>query len=74
MVSYKIIWKKSAYKELRNIHKEYILKIINAVEKHAKNPFPPRVKNYPVLKRHIVLKLQIIELFMNWNKKDKSFK
>ena len=44
MASYKIIWKKSAYKELRNIHKEYIPKIIDAVEKLAQNPFPPRVK------------------------------
>jgi len=44
MESYKIKWKKSAYKELRNIHKEYIPKIIDSVEKLSLNPFPSGVK------------------------------
>ena len=44
MESYKIKWKKSAYKELRNIHKEYIPNIIDSVEKLSLNPFPAGVK------------------------------
>jgi len=44
MASYKINWKKSAYKELRNIHEEYIPKIIDSVEKLSQNPFPSGVK------------------------------
>lgn len=44
MESYKIKWKKSAYKELRNIHKKKIPGIITAVENLSVNPFPPGVK------------------------------
>jgi mRNA interferase RelE/StbE len=44
MESYKIKWKKSAYKELRNIRREYIPKIIHSVEKLRLNPFPSGVK------------------------------
>jgi len=44
MASYKIIWKKSVKKELRNIHKDYIPQIFASVEKLTKNPFPPGVK------------------------------
>ena len=44
MESYKIKWKKSAYKELRNIHEKYIPKIIDTVEKLSVNPFSSDVK------------------------------
>ena len=44
MESYKIKWKKSAYRELRNIHNKYIPKIIDSVEKLSENPFPAGAK------------------------------
>ena len=40
MGSYKITWKTSAQKELRNLKKATILKILNAIEELAGNPFP----------------------------------
>ena len=40
MGSYKIEWKRSAEKELRAIDKQYIPKIIEAVESLAIDPFP----------------------------------
>ena len=44
MTSYRIFWKKSAIKELRDIDKQIIPKIITAVESLLNNPFPPGVK------------------------------
>jgi len=44
MDSYKISWKKSAQKELYKIRKEYIPKIIEAVEELSSNPLPTEVK------------------------------
>lgn len=44
MASYKIKWKKSAYKELRNINDKYIPKIIVSIEKLSTNPFPSGAK------------------------------
>lgn len=41
---YKIKWKKSAIKELRNIHKEYIPKIVKAIECLSIDPYPHGVK------------------------------
>jgi mRNA interferase RelE/StbE len=40
---YKIVWKNSARKELRDIGKEIIPKIVEAVESLASTPFPPGV-------------------------------
>lgn len=40
MVSYKIEWKKSAVKELHNIPKKYIPKILSKVESLSSNPYP----------------------------------
>ncbi len=37
---YEVRWKHSAEKDLRKIHPQQIPRIINAVEKLAKNPFP----------------------------------
>ena len=44
MKFYKIEWKKSAYKELKNIHQQDIRKIIASVEKLSSNPYPPGAK------------------------------
>ncbi|MCL5031563.1 MAG: type II toxin-antitoxin system RelE/ParE family toxin [Bacteroidetes bacterium] len=44
MAYYKILWKKSAAKELKNIDKQIIPKIISTVESLSKNPFPLGVK------------------------------
>ena len=38
MESYKILWKQSAERDLRNIDKQYIPRIIGAVESLADNP------------------------------------
>ena len=37
MESYKIEWKKSALRELKNIHKEYISIIVKKIEKLSVN-------------------------------------
>lgn len=44
MASYNIEWKKSAIKELRNLPKEIIPRIITAVGELSQNPFPEGVK------------------------------
>ncbi len=44
MASYKILWKKSAIKELKDIDKQIIPKIISVVENLSNNPFPTGVK------------------------------
>ncbi|KAB2841108.1 MAG: type II toxin-antitoxin system RelE/ParE family toxin [Melioribacteraceae bacterium] len=44
MASYKILWKKSALKELKKINGNLILKIVTTVENLSKNPFPNGVK------------------------------
>ena len=42
--SYKIEWKRSAAKELRQLPNAIIKKILKAVEALASNPFPPKIK------------------------------
>ena len=44
MASYKIEWKKSASKELRNLNKPIIPRILEAVENLAVDPFPHGVR------------------------------
>jgi len=44
MVSYKILWKKSAAKELKDLDKQIIPKIISTVENLSNNPFPSGAK------------------------------
>jgi mRNA interferase RelE/StbE len=40
MECYRIVWKNSAKKELRNIEKKEIIKILNEIEKLSLNPYP----------------------------------
>jgi len=42
MDSYRIQWKRSAEKDLRNIAEQYITKILEVVESLSDNPFPGR--------------------------------
>jgi mRNA interferase RelE/StbE len=44
MASYEIEWKRSAVKELKELPKEMIIRILQAVEALADNPLPPGVK------------------------------
>lgn len=44
MVSYKIEWKKSAIKELKNLPKEIVPRIVKAVSELSSRPFPDGVK------------------------------
>jgi mRNA interferase RelE/StbE len=44
MVLYKILWKKSAEKDLKNIPHKLINRIIKVIESLSKNPLPPRVR------------------------------
>jgi len=44
MDSYKIEWKRSALKELKQLPKENVSRIFKAVEELAANPFPNKVK------------------------------
>ena len=57
MESYKIKWKKSAFKELRNIHDKYIPKIIDSVENLSANPFPSGVKKLSGSKKTFRIKV-----------------
>ncbi len=40
MAYYKIIWKKSAYKDLKKIDKKQIPRVIQSIESLSTNPFP----------------------------------
>ncbi len=40
MVSFEIQWKRSAERDLRNIDKQYIPRIVKTIESLAANPFP----------------------------------
>lgn len=44
MDSYEIEWKRSAVKELKQLPKEIIVRILQAVESLANDPFPAGVK------------------------------
>ncbi len=44
MDSYKIEWKRSAVKELRNLPKDSVAKIVKAVEQLSADPYPSGVK------------------------------
>lgn len=44
MASYKILWKKSALKELKKFDNLIVKKIILVVENLSRNPFPPGSK------------------------------
>jgi mRNA interferase RelE/StbE len=44
MASYEIEWKRSAVKDLKELPKEMIVRILRAVEALAENPLPPSVK------------------------------
>jgi len=44
MASYKLEWKKSAAKDLKNLPSDLITKVLRAVEQLADNPFPHGVK------------------------------
>jgi mRNA interferase RelE/StbE len=43
-VSYKLIWKSSAERELRQLPKEIIIKLLTLAESLVQNPFPSGVK------------------------------
>jgi len=42
MASYEIQWKHSAEKDLRGIDRQYIARILEAIESLSENPFPPQ--------------------------------
>ena len=44
MASYKLIWKSSAERELRQLPKETIIKLLSLAESLVDNPFPSGVK------------------------------
>jgi len=44
MGSYEIQWKKSATGDLRKIDKQFVSRIIRAIEALVTNPFPPQSK------------------------------
>jgi len=46
MGSFKVFWKSASEHDLRKITKQYIPKIINAIESLAGNPFPVQSKKF----------------------------
>lgn len=44
MGSYKVVWKRSAEKELRKLPKEIIRKLLDQVSMLSRDPFPAGVK------------------------------
>ena len=44
MASYKLEWKKSAVKDLKNLPRDLMTKVLRAVEQLAETPFPHGVK------------------------------
>lgn len=66
MESYQIKWKKSALKDLRAIRKDFIPKIIEAVESLSINPFPTGTKKLVGAESNFESELAIIESFMRY--------
>ena len=44
MASYRLLWKRSAEKELRKLPHEAIVRLVSLAESLAENPFPPGVR------------------------------
>ena len=44
MGSYRIFWKKSVERDLRKIDRQWIPRILEAIESLAENPFPPHCR------------------------------
>ncbi len=44
MGSFSIEWKLSAEKDIRNLEKKYINRIVNSIENLAYDPFPPQYR------------------------------
>jgi len=44
MASFKIEWKGSSERDIRNIDRQYVHRIINAIESLSENPFPIQFK------------------------------
>ncbi|MBI5049242.1 MAG: type II toxin-antitoxin system RelE/ParE family toxin [Deltaproteobacteria bacterium] len=44
MVSFKIEWKGSSERDIRNIDRQYVHRIINVIESLSENPFPVQFK------------------------------
>lgn len=80
---YKIIWKKTAIKELRKIPKQYIKRIIKRIEYLSDNPYPNdvvkivsedqsfriRISDYRIIYR-IINNIFIIEIIRIKHRKD----
>jgi len=63
MASYKIEWKKSAIRELRNLPREIIPRIISAVGELSSNPFPDAVKKLSGAEHTYRIRIGLIEYF-----------
>ncbi len=44
MVSYKVVWKSSATKELRKLPSNVIIRILDTVDKFSEDPFPSGIR------------------------------
>ncbi|MHA1580719.1 MAG: type II toxin-antitoxin system RelE family toxin [Candidatus Freyarchaeota archaeon] len=51
MASYRILWKRSAERDLRNIERQKVPRIISAVERLADDPFPPQHRKLRITER-----------------------
>lgn len=44
MANYNVLWKSSAYHDLKKLDRQFLPKILQGIESLSKNPFPPKHK------------------------------
>jgi hypothetical protein len=66
MASYEIQWKHSAEKELRGIDRQFISRIITAVDSLADDPYPVNTENFRALNQAFVSASGTIGSFIKW--------
>lgn len=71
MASFKVEWKQSAIKELKNLEKQVILRILQAVEELAEDPHSPASRKMRGAQHTCIgFVWGIIELFTLYNQRD----
>ena len=57
MIEYKILWKKSAIKELKKLPSQHSTRIYNSISELSTNPRPENSKNMISLSKHYRLRI-----------------
>ena len=71
MASYKLRWKRSAQKELRNIPQTYIPQILATVEELMQNPYPPSIRKLSATEHAYRLRVGPYRILYNVNNSER---